>query len=44
MRKQACQKCGSFQTIFIEELIKDGKKFKKYRCINCSEIFIIEVV
>lgn len=44
MRKQACKKCNSFQTIFIEELIIKDKKFRKYRCINCSEVFIIEVV
>jgi transposase-like protein len=44
MRKQKCNECGSFQTIFIEEITKDGKKYKRYRCINCSKIFMIEVV
>jgi len=44
MRKQNCSKCGSFQTIFLGEEQRNGKKFKKYRCINCGEIFEIEVL
>lgn len=44
MRKQICNKCGSFQTIYLGEVQKDSRKFKQYRCINCSEIFEIEVI